>query len=72
METFIQRSSDLLSIVNKLKKNSTDINYDDDFEALAHDFIQSRMKDLLDWYVRILEHYNEILWAPIDYEMDKI
>ena len=61
METFIQRSSDLLSIVNKLKKNSTDINYDDDFEALANDFIQSRMKDLLDWYVRILEHCNAML-----------
>ena len=72
METFIQRSSDLLSIVNKLKKNSTDINYDDDFEALAQDFIQSRMKDLLDWYVRILEHYNGTLWAPVDYGMDKI
>ena len=67
METFIQRSSDLLSIVNKLKKNSTDINYDDDFEALANDFIQSRMKDLLDWYVRILEHCNAMLWAPVDY-----
>ena len=65
METFIQRSSDLLSIVNKLKKNSTDINYDDDFEALANDFIQSRMKDLLDWYVRILEHCNAML--PVDY-----
>ena len=72
METFIQRSSDLLSIVNKLKKNSTDINYDDDFEALAHDFIQSRMKDLLVWYVRILEHYNGTLWAPMGYETDKI
>ena len=55
METFIQRSSDLLSIVNKLKKNSTNINYDDDFEALAHDFIQTRMKDLLERYVIILE-----------------
>ena len=56
METFIQRSSDLLSIVNKLKKNSTNINYDDDFEALAHDFIQTRMKDLLERYVIILEY----------------
>ena len=61
METFIQRSSDLLSIVNKLKKNSTDINYDDDFEALAYDFIKNRMKDLLDWYVRILEYCNGTL-----------
>ena len=65
METFIQRSSDLLSIVNKLKKNSTEINYDDDFEALAHDFIQSRMKDLLDWYVRILEHCDSKLISEI-------
>ena len=64
METFIQRSSDLLSIVNKLKKNSTNINYDDDFEALAHDFIQTRMKDLLERYVIILEYgdgYYEII-----------
>ena len=61
METFIQRSSDLLSIVNKLKKNSTEINYDDDFEALAHDFIQTRMRDLLDRYVRILEYDYGVL-----------
>jgi hypothetical protein len=57
METFIQRSSDLLSIVNKLKKNSTDINYDDDFEALAQEFIESRMKDLLDCGNTIVQHY---------------
>lgn len=57
METFIQRSTDLLSIVNKLKKNSTDINYDDEFEALANDFIQGKMKDLLDGGNPILQHY---------------
>ena len=66
METFIQRSSDLLSIVNKLKKNSTEINYDDDFEALAHDFIQTRMRDLLDRYVRILEYDYGVLWVFFD------
>ena len=66
METFIQRSSDLLSIVNKMKKSSTDINYDEDFEALAHDFIQNRMKNLLDGYVRILEHLNNTRYSLED------
>ena len=47
METFIQRSIDMLSIVNRFKKNEANMTYDTELENLAYEFVDKKMKLLL-------------------------